>query len=181
MSYNSDKHQRRSLRLPQYNYAQAGAYFVTVCTYQRDCILGKIEDGIVRLSEFGKIVETCWDALPHRYASVKCDAFVIMPNHIHGIIYLTEAIVGNDGEVRAGKPRPYTGSIIPLGKVVASFKYQSTKRINALRDMAGAPVWQRNYYEHIVRNDKDLRATRQYIANNPLRWLDDSENPRNVL
>ena len=169
MIRNAEKHHRCSIRLREYDYAQAGAYFITIVSHARAMLFGEIAGGETRLNEFGKIVERAWADLPEHYLNVQCDAFVVMPNHIHGIIVLGEPIVG------AGlKPAP-TRHALP--EVVRALKTFSARRINEMRHLPGAPVWQRNYYEHVVRNDGELLRVREYIFNNPLEWTNDRENP----
>lgn len=190
--FNSDIHHRRSVRLKDYDYSRVGAYFVTVCAWQRECLFGEVVDGAMRLNEYGRVVQACWDDLPDHYPHIELDTFAIMPNHIHGIIVLTDT-----QNVGAGSPRPETDSpmetvpqekgrgTLPLqkhtfGQIMGYFKYQSTKHINKIRDNPGCPVWQRNYYEHVIRNEDELTRARQYIVNNPLKWELDEENPANI-
>lgn len=161
---------RRSIRLKDYDYSQAGAYFVTVCTRNRKCILGDIQNSNVVLNEIGQIVERTWIQLPSYFKTIDIDKFVVMPNHIHGIIMLTSHCRGG---VTPPLRRP------TLGQIVAYFKYQATKSINRLSNTPGNRVWQRNYYEHITRNEEDLNEIRGYILNNPPEWALDEENPDN--
>ena len=185
--YDAEKHHRRSIRLKEYDYSQAGAYFVTVCTHNRECILGEVANGEVLLSEFGKIVESVWFDLPKHYPNVELDAFVIMPNHVHGIIIVGDVAVGaglidhaGADHVGAGfKPAPTRQ--YALSEVVRGFKTFSARRINEIRATSGTPVWQRNYYEHIVRDEDRLNRIREYIINNPMRWQFDRENPDRML
>ena len=175
--YNSDIHHRQSIRLQGYDYASAGAYFVTICTWQRERLFGEITDGVMELNECGEIVDKCWHALPEHYSYVELDAFSIMPNHMHGIIN----IIGNVGVgfVRAGlKPAPTRRHGLP--EIVRALKTFSARSINTLRQTEGRPVWQRNYYEHVIRNEKELYAVRRYIQNNPLNWDKDEDNPVNI-
>ncbi len=171
MSYDPDKHHRRSIRLKDYDYAQPGAYFVTICTCQRECFLGEIADGQVQLNECGDMVRAQWLSLPTYHLHVVLDEFVIMPNHLHGIIILTDA------DARAGLlTRPYKKRQ-GIPDLVRGFKTYSTRKINERRGSQGIPVWQRNYYEHIVRNEEELHAIQEYIVNNPLRWGEDQDHP----
>jgi len=192
MTQDADKPQRRSIRLRGYDYAQAGAYFVTVVTRERTCSFGEIVDGEMMLNEFGRIVQTVWVELPEHYSSVECDACVIMPNHVHGIIVLADdrgggvndvgaglkparGVVADLNSVRAGlKPAP---TRIALPEIVRAFKTFSARGINELRETPRTMVWQRNYYEHVVRGENELNRIREYIANNPLQWKIDRENP----
>jgi REP element-mobilizing transposase RayT len=176
---------RRSIRLHGYDYSSAGAYFVTICTRHRQCILGEVEDGEVRLAETGRLVGSTWDALPTYYPGVALDAFVIMPNHVHGIILLEPGIVGapfmapqppHDGDpVDSRWPR--SDSTLTLGAIVRGFKARVTVARNRLRATPGNRIWQRNYHERVIRNDAELDRIRQYIADNPSRWSTDRDNP----
>ncbi len=178
---------RRTLRLKGYDYTQPGAYFVTICTYRRQPLFGEVaDDGVMHLHPFGQVVREVWfeTARVRPYVVLHEEEFVVMPNHVHGIIWIVEvdgqpAVVGatrrvaptEDGRARGPKP----GS---LGAIIGQFKSLVTKRINALRGTPGAPVWQRNYYEHIIRTEQALDAIRRYIAVNPQRWHLDRYNPR---
>ncbi len=167
MSYNSEKHHRRSIRLKGYDYSQPGAYFVTICTHQRDCLFGSVINGQMILNEYGKIVEQTWFDLVNHVGNVELDAFVVMPNHVHGIII----IIDNSDVVGAGsEPAPTLRKSQPLPEIVRQFKTFSAKRINQIRRTAGVPVWQRNYYEHIIRQEEVLQQLRAYISENPQRW-----------
>ncbi len=191
MPYDRSRHHRRSIRLPAWDYAHPGAYFVTVCTYRRECTLAGIIDGEVHLSVEGEIARRCWYELPVHYPHAELDAFVIMPNHVHGIIVITE---GDGGDVYHGmvdvgfvgaglRPAPTDGGIKRHGlpEIVCAFKSFSARRINEMRKTPGAPVWQRNYYERTVRNERELRAVREYIHRNPYHWVDDPDNPENII
>jgi REP element-mobilizing transposase RayT len=169
MTYDPNVHRRRSVRLKDFDYAAAGAYFVTICTHDRLCTLGEIEDGAVQPSHAGEIVERTWLALAERFANVELDAFVVMPNHVHGVLHLVGA------QFIAPNPPANVPRTAPLGEIVRSFKAASTRLIRTSGDEDFA--WQRGYYEHVVRNDADLRRIREYIEANPMRWDDDPENP----
>lgn len=159
---------RRSIRLQGYDYSRAGAYFVTVCTQNRQCLFGENVDGKMALNDAGRMIQTIWNGLPEHYHHVELDEFVVMPNHLHGII----AIVG------AGlKPAPTPINQHGLPEIVRALKTFSARRINEMRNTPGAKLWQRNYYEHIIRNDDELNRIREYIANNPSQWEMDRENP----
>lgn len=170
MPYNPDIHHRRSIRLKEYDYSQAGAYYVTLCTYQRECLFGEIIDGEMRLNDWGRIIYDSWEWLGQQYAYVDLYEWVIMPNHFHGIIVIDDR--------RGGSRTALTQK--PLGRLVGAFKTVSSKQINKLRDNPGCPVWQRNYYEHVIRNDDDLNRIREYIINNPMQWELDENNPTNI-
>ena len=183
--FDPDKHHRRSIRLPGYDYTQAGAYFVTVCTWNRECLFGDVVDGEMRLNELGEIVRACWHEIPDHFPHVGSDEFVIMPNHVHGILVIVETnVVGarhavplqNQCTEQFGKP--LAGSI---PTIIRSFKSAVTKRINDLRGTPGVSVWQRNYYEHVIRDEESLNRIRQYIVENPRRWHLDRENPDRMV
>jgi len=197
MRYDQQKHQRRSIRLPGYDYSWTGAYFVTICTHERECLLGQVEDGTMVLSDYGRIVEQCWRALPHHFPGVELDTFVVMPNHVHGIITITalcrgEALAGHFGDLvgyclanasplqSPQSSRPHGTKPYSLGAMIQNFKSVSARRINQVRQTPGVPVWQRNYYEHIVRHEDDLNSIRQYVLGNPTLWDKDENNPNRL-
>jgi REP element-mobilizing transposase RayT len=163
---NSTKIRRKPLRLRDYDYAEAGMYFVTICTHDRACLFGSIVAGKMCLNVLGGIIGKCWRALPTQYPQVSLDAFVVMPNHIHGIIVF-------EGPSQGAINRAPT-----LGEVVRGFKARCT---HAWRDAIphdqAALLWQRNYYEHVIRNESDLHRAREYIENNPAQWAMDWDNP----
>ncbi len=162
---------RHSIRLKDYDYSTSGMYFVTICTHQRECFLGEVKEDSVQASQHGQVVEQVWNGLSNHYLNLELDAFIVMPNHIHGIIVLTDS-------VGAGlSPAHIKTSSVTLAKVVNSLKSFSTRQINVLRETPAAPVWQRNYYEHIIRNEQSLNAIREYILFNPARWASDENNP----
>lgn len=164
------QHRRKALRLPGYDYSQPGAYYVTIVTKQRHCLFGDVVYGKMRLNSCGQTVMECWNHLAHHYPYVGRDEFVVMPNHVHGILVL------NDDAVGAGlKPAPTRRHGLP--EIVRGFKTFSARRINTLRDSPGTPVWQRNYYEHIIHNEAELARVREYIQNNPAQWETDPEYP----
>ena len=171
-------HHRRSIRLPEYDYTLPGAYFVTICTYKRAHLFGQVIDGGMQLSRYGQIAHACWEEIPAHFPHVELDAFVVMPNHIHGII-----VVGARHAVPLQQPqteqfgKPVPGSV---PTIVRSFKSAVTKRINAIRGTPGARVWQRNYWEHVIRHERALNAIRQYILANPIRWHLDRYNAEAV-
>lgn len=172
-------HHRRSIRLQEYDNTQEGAYYVTICTYNRECILGEMLDGDVRLGVYGRIALDRWEDIPAHFPQADLDEFVVMPNHVHGII----VILGEKGRGKAYlAPTPEFGKPIPgsLSVVVGSFKSAVTKRINDVRGTPGATVWQRGFYEHVIRDEDDLNRVRQYIVENPLHWERDHENPAYV-
>lgn len=156
-----DRHHRRTIRLQGYDYASAGAYFVTVCTQERASLFGEVAAGEMALSAYGEIVACYWKEIP-RHFQATLDAWVVMPNHVHGIIVITgrgEALSATDDASplrEGGGPRGAApGS---LAAIIQNVKAVSARRINALRGSPGARVWQRNYYEHVIRNDRELWA-----------------------
>lgn len=186
MTYDPNKQHRKSIRLQGYDYSQSGAYFVTICTYDRECLFGEIVDGEMILNEYGKIVQTTWMDLPNHISNIELDAFVVMPNHIHGIIVIPvgagskpapkNLIPSSDlTSFRAGsKPAPTMGA--RLSEMVRQLKTFSARKINQLRKTGGHPVWQRNYYEHVIRDDDSWPRIREYIVNNPKQWNVDHDN-----
>jgi len=235
MKYNPDIHHRRSIRLKGYDYTAGGYYFVTICTFQWECILGEVVKGEMRLNEYGEIVKHCWEEIPNHFKQVELDYNVVMPNHVHGIIIQMGTVGGTDtgtanvGTTDAGATHvgarhasplppqhasplppqhasplppqhasplpPQHASPLPpqqpptrpkgpesnsLGAIIGSFKSAVTKRINKLRNTPGQIVWQRNYYERIIRNEKELYQIRQYIIDNPRKWELDRENSLNM-
>ena len=161
MAFDSAQHHRRSIRLRNYDYRLPGAYFVTVVTVNGDCLF---EDAALR-----SIVERSWLAIPRHCVHAALDAWVVMPNHIHGIVVIHEAPASS-----------VHGGTASLGTMVGNFKSVTTRRINRVRRMPAAPVWQRNYYERIVRHGRELDRIRAYIGANPLRWQLDRENPGRI-
>jgi REP element-mobilizing transposase RayT len=185
MKYDPDKHTRHSIRLTGYDYTQPGVYFVTICTHQRECLLGKIVDGLMSINCWGEIVQEEWLRTAILRPGIELGVFVVMPNHFHGIISITSDCRGTElirrGTARRAPTReqfgrPIAGSVPTL---IRAFKSATTKRINERRGTPGTPVWQRNYYEHIIRKEEALNRAREYIALNPSRWQMDCENPQN--
>jgi putative transposase len=183
MPYNRRVHHRRSIRLPGYDYTSAGAYFVTICVRGGECLLGEVVDGEMQHNEWGQIAWDCWQAIPEHSPHVKLDVYVVMPNHVHGIIAITDPVGAQHtdpvGAQHAVPLQPSRTNVQPgsLGAIVRSFKSAVTKRINELRDMPGTPFWQRNYWEHIIRDERSLNRIREYIENNPGRWAEDQLHP----
>ena len=156
---------RRSIRLKGYDYSEAGAYFVTVVARDRFCLFSEIVEGRVRLTSQGRLVANAWKWLEAQYSYVGLDEYVIMPNHLHGIIMI--AADENSAPTRRK----------PLGRLVGAFKTVSTKQVNLSRGTPGSHLWQRNYYERVIRDEDELHSVREYIVNNPLQWDLDAENP----
>lgn len=183
-------HRRRSLRLEGYDYGMAGAYFVTICTQDRACLFGDVAAGAMRLNEAGEMVATLWDGIAARFSGVEIDQFVVMPNHVHGILVLpdgdattkrsTTMVAPTNGDVVGA---PLVGARVRLGDVVGAFKSLATVGYIAGVKTKGWPqfrgrLWQRNYYEHVIRDDDALNRIRRYVDDNPARWEFDDENPQ---
>ena len=178
MSLYKNKYRVETTRLKGRDYAQDGNYFITVCIKNRLCLLGEVIDGAMKLNEYGRIVNDCWFDLPNHYANIKLDAFCIMPNHIHCIIIIDNAMVDTGFKPVSTKTITTTPptTIIPpkthhgLFEFVRALKTFSARRINDLRNSAGEHVWQSRFHDHIVRNDAALERIRHYIENNPKSW-----------
>lgn len=219
MKYDPQKHHRRSIRLKGYDYTRRGAYFITICTWQKKHLFSEIIAGNVKLNRYGEVVQYNWFDLNRRYSYLHLDAFIVMPNHVHGIILLigdrlnprglgaglespsVETNISGEPAVAdprgvgagleslcagntniAGEPAPTvhgdrakskSAKCCGLPEIIQGFKTCSATRINQLRRTTGVPVWQRNYYERIIRNDVELQNIRKYIMNNPLSWQQD--------
>jgi REP element-mobilizing transposase RayT len=252
MIYDPQRHHRHSIRLQGYDYTQPGAYFITICAYQRECLFGEIQNGQMALNEYGRIAQACWEEIPRHFENVELDEWVVMPNHIHGIMVIVdvgtthsegatqqagtthsegatqqagtthlEGAIQQAGTTHSEGATQQAGTthlegatqqagtthlegaiqqagtthsegathwVAPakgpppgsIGAIVGQFKSVVARRINASRNMSGAPVWQRNYHERIIRNERALYAIRQYIQNNPLKWTLDRDNPANA-
>jgi REP element-mobilizing transposase RayT len=168
-TYDPEQHRRRSFRLSGYDYAQDGIYFVTICVRDRACALGSVRDGEMHLNEQGRLVARCWSALPDHFPTVLLDTFVIMPNHLHGLLCLTGPVsVISENQDTALRPT--------LAVVVGSIKSAASRAINAHCGTSGT-VWQRGYYEHIVRSGRSMDRLRRYISENPARWAQDQFHP----
>jgi putative transposase len=207
---NSNIRNRCSIRLKGYDYRLPGAYFITLVSWQRECSFSEVVDGRIQLNAIGKIIQKEWRQLERHFSQIQLDAFVVMPNHVHGIIVIDTVGEGYPSFVRAthpsadeirdtndilvdqmkdnldGSPRqgarlqtrhpngPQTNS---LGAMIGQFKSLATKRIWALAEINRHPIWQRNYYEHIMRDNLEYRRIIQYIETNPLQWHDDQLHP----
>ena len=171
---------RKSIRLKDYDYSREGAYFITICTYNRKCVLGNVINGKMTLNQFGNIVLECWNSLTGRYTNIELDKFLVMPNHVHGIIKIIDN-VGTIHELPLQRENCMNQQIerrrMLIPKVVGYFKMNAAKQINIARNTSGMPLWQKNYYEHIIRNVDKLNKIKEYIQNNPLKWHLDRENP----
>ena len=179
MNYNPEIHHRQSIRLRNYDYSETGAYFVTIVTQSRLCMFGDVAGGNLCLNDRGAMISDAWQNLSLRFPNIELDAFVLMPNHIHGIIVIEKALPtdGRDPDGAGTRPAPTT-----LGNIVGAFKSITTDMYIDGVKRSGWPgfpgkLWQRNYYEHVIRDEKDLSAIREYIVNNPDLWEEDTENP----
>jgi REP element-mobilizing transposase RayT len=160
VSYNPDRHHRRSIRLRGYDYAQAGAYFITLCAQGRDRLFGRVVGGAVELTEIGRIVAEEWEYTPALRPNVELDAYVVMPDHMHGILVITQRDEGAAAPQAAGELRSPARTV---GAIVRGFKGAVVRRV-------GRPIWQRDFYEHIIRSEAALDRIRRYIEANPARW-----------
>lgn len=180
--YDPDRHHRRSVRLKGYDYAQSGVYFTTICTEQRDCLSGEVVDGTMRLNPYRAAAAASWNGIPEHFASADVDEFVVMPNHIHGVVLIIPAADVGMGVLGTACRAPTAESFgrpvsHSLATILRSFKSATTKQINEMRATPGTRVWQRNYYERVLRDDRELDAVREYITRNPLNWMDDENHP----
>ncbi len=155
MSYNPEIHHRRSIRLQGYDYTNAGIYFVTICCYQRQHLFGEIDNGEMRINAIGQIVSNLWQKIPQHFPNVELDGFILMPDHLHGIIMISESKEKSS-----------------LANIIQNFKSISSRKINCINKSYGISIWQRNYYERIVRTEQELKNLREYIENNPANWKD---------
>lgn len=174
--------QRRSIRIKDYDYSSVGCYFVTICTQNRECLFGHINsvgvdpcvDPTMALNEAGRLVNNWWKKLPEKFPNIELDIYQIMPNHLHGIIGVTNGI----GRTHGSAPTTL-GTIIQWFKTMSTNEYIRNVKSNHWKSFNNR-LWQRNYYEHVIRNDDDLSRIREYITNNPLQWELDEENPKNI-
>ena len=179
MNGENNQHHRHSIRLKGYDYSEEGAYFVTVVTQHREMLFGKVVEGAMVLNELGEIVKEEWLKTTSIRMEIEIDIeeFVVMPNHIHGIIHITK---NNDDPGRGDRPVAPTKAHGPipksLGALISGYKSAVTVRINQIRGTPGYPVWQRSYYDHIIRDEKDYNTIANYIAMNPSNWEEDGEN-----
>ena len=179
---------RKQIRLRGYDYRNAGAYFVTICTHQRECTFGQVRDGVMHLSDWGQIVVKIWQAMPDHFPYIILDVFQCMPNHIHFIVW----IISDDApNTLPENPYPFVGpqhaaalqmdddhSTVKsksLSAIVRSFKSAVTREINDLRGEKFPPVWQGRFHDRIIRNERELAAIRRYIHNNPANWTADQD------
>lgn len=184
----SPRHRRRTIRAQDYDYTQAGAYFITIRTRDREGLLGQVVDGMVQLNEAGQIVNSVWLQTAMVRPDVELDAYVVMPNHFHAIFFIRDESNRSGATHRVaptrncsimGKPpRPAGPKPKSVGAIIAQFKSIVTKRLKNLRQNDSGTIWQRNYYEHVVRDEESLNRIREYIVTNAQRWHLDRENPQ---
>lgn len=169
---------RRSIRLRGFDYSQPANYFITICTAGKKHILGSVRDRKMILSPAGKIVRNVWFDLPRRFPSAELREFVVMPNHIHAILGLTQPIRAAARGAASGAPTTGKPAFAypRLGEIVRAFKSLSAIEVNRVLGHSGQAVWQRNYCEHIIRPVKEYDQIRKYIVENPMYWEQDSEN-----
>ena len=174
---------RRSIRLKGYDYTQPGAYFITLLTQGRECLFGEVVDGEMQLNAAGRIALEEWVRTPSVRPEMGIDEFVIMPNHVHGIVIICD-IVGAHGRAPLRRAplqndphQPTHRKPRSLGSFIAGYKSIVTRRVNAHLSTPGTPLWQRNYYDRILRDENEWDRARRYILSNPLNWELDSENP----
>ena len=179
MKYDPHIHHRHSIRLKGYDYTQAGAYFITICSHQRGYVFGEIVNGEMKLNTWGETVRVEWFKTAALRDNVELydEEFVVMPNHVHGIVWLNDV-----GTRRRRVPtekfgKPVVGSI---PTIVRAYKSAVTYAINGLEKSRGGVIWQRNYYEHIIRNEKELNTIARYIYYNPFNWQLDRDNENNT-
>jgi len=191
MPYDPERHHRRSIRLKGYDYSQVGAYAVTLVSRLRDSLFGEIVDGQMMLNAVGEVIAATWRWLAGHYPYVTLDTWVVMPNHLHGIIVLAgddrrgeeagDAISpSRQADIPASSPLPPHGTQPgSLSAIIQTYKAESTRRVNRVLGLhgSGSHIWQQNYYERIIRNEREMDAIRAYIANNPIQWAVDRENP----
>jgi len=166
--------QRRSIRLPGYDYTQPGRYFITVVTKQRECHFGEISGCAMQENMLGKMVRREWLLLAQRFPNSEIDEFIVMPDHFHGILALIDEPQGATSPTQEAFGRPVHGSI---PTIVRSFKAATTLRARRMLGDSLTQLWQRNYFEHVIQDEHELEAARLYIRENPIHWAEDHENP----
>ena len=200
MALNAGKHNRRSIRLKGYDYSNPGKYSITICTHSRQCLFGNVADREMALNDAGKMVDTWWNKITEKFPNALLDVYQIMPNHFHAIVGITDPNTvgadprvcpyGIDSQNQGGHADPpqhgmdYEQRPASIPGIVQWFKTMTTnKYIRGVREGQFLPfdrkLWQRNYYEHIIRNEKSLQRIRNYIINNPGQWEQDRNHPDN--
>ncbi|NQU99739.1 MAG: transposase [Parcubacteria group bacterium] len=192
MTLFKNKYRIESTRLPNYNYSSDGAYFVTICTKNKQHFFGEIMNGKLSNTKQTEIAKKCWFDLPNHYSNCVLDKFIIMPNHVHGVIFIDNGVGGIDTSgVETGLKPVSTNNVnhikhnqinnqytkhYSLSEIIRGFKTFTARRINEMQNASGQPFWQPRFYEHIIRNDRTLNKIRQYIIDNPANWQDDRNN-----
>lgn len=179
-----NKYKTDSIRLKNWDYSAKGFYFITIAVKNRENILGNIDNEKMILNEYGYIVNNHWENLANHYNNIKLDEFIIMPNHIHGIIIINNNDVNTQHPADTSHPvenvktnnDKYTRRKMLIPKIIGRFKMNTSKLINIKRGTQGNPFWQRNYYDRIIRTEKELENVRNYIKNNPVNWKKDKYN-----
>ena len=183
MKFDPHRHHRRSIRLRNHDYTQPGGYFITIVTHQRACLFGQIVNEEMQLNDYGRIADECWRAIPEHFPNVELGTYVVMPNHVHGIIVINEnrTTMNSSSSVGAQHASPLSPHRVKpksIGVIVGSFTSAVTRRIG--RELNATGIWQRNYYEHIIRDHKDWDRIHRYLESNPSRWVQDEENPNRL-
>lgn len=171
--------QRKSPRLHGYDYTQEGAYFVTICTYGREHLFGDVVDGNMQLSEMGQLAHDLWMSISNHRTNVELDVFVVMPNHVHGIVLIFDQPQNHVGLRRASAVVSPVSTISrgagsgTLGAIVGAYKSAVTRSINKTLGLRAPIVWQESFHDHIIRNEHSLNSIRQYVDTNPACWAED--------
>jgi REP element-mobilizing transposase RayT len=185
--FNPGIHHRRSIRYQGYDYSHIGEYFLTLCCYDHHCLFGFVTNGKMVLNKFGMIAQEEWYKSAEIRQEIRLHEFVVMPNHIHGIVeiigcrgdrpvaqnnVINDRMIDNKekGDRPVAPTGPQSGSV---GAMIAGYKSSVTSKINQLRNSQGKPIWQRNFYDNIIRNEESLQSIRDYIRNNPAKWSSD--------
>ena len=184
----NNKPDRQSTRLHDFDYSSAGAYFITICAHNRECLFGDIVDGVMRLNEVGRVIADEWQKTAVIRPSVTLDQFIVMPNHFHAIIFINDVgatrwvarSTDNRSTTRAThRVAPTNLASNSLGAIIGQFKSAVSRQLKRAGHHPQTPVWQRNYYDHVIRNEKSLQEIRDYIQNNPMKWELDRNHPDN--
>ena len=181
MNNEKPKYRRRSLRLPDYDYTQPRAYFVTICTWKRHSLFGEVVDDTMILNRSGQVARDQWIRLSIRFPQADFSKYIIMPNHVHGIIWITSEMMGTGDKLTDISKKSLTHrtnhknqiALRSLGTLVRAYKSSVTWRLHTLDQSTRMPIWQRNYYEHIIRDEQDLQNISDYIQTNPCKWEQD--------
>ena len=191
--YSPENFHRQSIRLKGYDYSSPGYYFVTICTYHKKCLFGEVIEGQMKLNDHGTLVLKQWNRIPDHFRKIQLDEMVIMPNHIHGIINIIDVgakhnnsdsctktnDIGSDASPLPKKRTPIGTKRNSLSSIIQNFKSITSRQFNRINGKSNVKLWQRNFYDHIIRNEESLNRIREYIIYNPLKWEFDKENPIN--